>query len=52
MTADENGVATFEGVPFAYHVQVVDLPDGYTETGADYYTDLKPGSMIVVVNKD
>ena len=52
VTADENGVATFEGVPFAYHVQVVDLPDGYTETGADYYTDLKPGSMIVVVNKD
>ena len=51
--ADENGVATYVGAPFAYHVDIVKVPKGYSFTPLDdVYTDPHSSSMTVTVTKN
>ena len=51
--ADENGVATYVGAPFAYHVDIVKVPKGYSFTPLDdVYTDPHSFSMTVTVTKN
>ena len=51
--ADENGVVVFEGEPFAYHVAVLKLPEGYSlESDEEIYTQPLYGSLTIVVHKD
>ncbi len=53
VVADENGVARFTGAPFAYHLQVLRVPDGYSfDTAQEYYTEVSGGSMTLLVTKD
>ena len=37
--SDENGIISFRGAPDNYHVQLVDVPDGWIADGSsDFYT--------------
>ena len=52
MTADENGVIEFTGVPFAYHIQVIKVPEGYEfDTSAEYYTKEEGGELVFELTK-
>ena len=52
VVADKTGTAVFEGAPFAYHLQVIRVPDGYEfDTAQEYYTDEAGGEMTFTVEK-
>ena len=52
MTADENGEIPFTNVPYAYHIQVIKVPDGYEfDTSAEYYTTEDGGEMVFTLTK-
>lgn len=52
MTSDENGVVEFQAVPFAYHIQVISVPEGYEfDTSAEYYTEEAGGEMSFTLTK-
>ncbi len=52
MKADENGEIPFTSVPFAYHIQVIKVPDGYEfDTSAEYYTTEDGGEMVFTLTK-
>ena len=42
--SDENGVVSMELEPEAYHIQVIDLPDGYDRPEADLNMGPEPGN--------
>ena len=49
---DENGNVVFEGAPAAYHVSVIDLPDGYAfDEANDIYTETRSGGKTLVVTR-
>lgn len=51
--SDENGLITFEGAPGKYHVQLIDLPEGYSsDEDFDMYTGAEYGEWILRVKKD
>ena len=51
--ADENGVISFTGAPDAYHVQLVDLPDGYScDDGFELAAGPEYGEWIIRIRKD
>ena len=50
--ADENGVATFEGAPYAYHLQVIKVPAGYEfDTTQEFYAEEAGGELSFTVTK-
>lgn len=52
MTSDENGVVEFQAAPFAYHIQVISVPEGYEfDTSAEYYTEEAGGEMSFTLTK-
>ena len=51
--SDENGLITFTGAPDAYHVTIVDAPDGYSwDEGYEMYTAREYGEWVLRVKKD
>ena len=52
VVADDNGRAEFHGEPFAYHVQVLTVPDGYSVApGAEFTMEESGGTVTVDVTK-
>ena len=50
---DEDGVGTFTGPAYSYHVRIVDLPDGYNDDDVeDIYTDEHSSSISITVNRE
>ena len=51
--ADENGLITFEGAPGKYHVQLIDLPEGYSsDEDFEMYTGAEYSEWVLRVKKD
>ena len=46
--ADEAGKAVFSGEPFAYHLRVISLPDGYDYTGSDDHVVKAEGDELTI----
>ena len=52
VVADADGVAAYTGEPYAYHLQVIRVPDGYAfDTAREFYTETTGGEMTVTVEK-
>ena len=50
---DEAGMISFEGEPCEYHVQIVDVPEGYSyDENFDMYTTAEYGEWVLRVKKD
>ena len=50
--SDENGVATYNGAPNRYHIQVVDAPDGYDyPDDTDAYIGPESGEATLTITK-
>ena len=51
--SDESGTIVFTGKPDAYHVQVIDYPDGYScDESFEMYTPKTYGEWIIRLHKD
>lgn len=51
--SDENGTITYDGAPDAYHVQVIDVPDGYScDESFEMYTPKAYGEWTLRIHKD
>ena len=51
--SDENGLITFDGAPDKYHVQLIDLPEGYSsDEDFEMYTGAEYGEWVLRVKKD
>lgn len=52
MPVDENGVLSFESMPYEYHIQVILVPDGYEfDKTQEFYTTLEGGEMVLTMTK-
>ena len=52
VAADENGVAAFSGEPYAYHLQVIYVPEGYAfDTAQEFYAEENGGEMEISVDR-
>ena len=50
--SDENGVAEYAGVPYEYHVQLLQFPEGYSYDGAsEFETDLEGTEIELTLTK-
>ncbi|MBQ7521019.1 MAG: hypothetical protein IJU12_11940, partial [Clostridia bacterium] len=53
VVADADGVAAYTGAPYAYHLQVIKVPAGYTfDTAQEFYTEPAGGDMVLTVGKE
>ncbi|MBQ7487915.1 MAG: redoxin family protein, partial [Clostridia bacterium] len=53
LKSDKNGVIVFEGQPYAYHVDIIKVPSGYSFTELDdIYTEANSMSMTLTITKD
>lgn len=53
VVADADGVAAYTGAPYAYHLQVIKVPDGYTfDTAQEFYAEVMGGEMTVTVGRE
>ena len=51
--SDENGLVTFEGKPYKYHVQIIDVPEGYSwDESFEMYTTPEYGEWTLRIKKD
>ena len=51
--SDENGMISFTVAPDAYHVTIVDVPDGYSwDENYEMYTAREYGEWVIRVKKD
>lgn len=51
--SDESGVITFSGEPYAYHLQILKVPEGYSfDKDFETYTDEVPGETTITITKD
>ena len=51
--SDESGTVTFNGAPDVYHVQIVDIPDGYSyDEDFEFYTTGVYGEWSLRIKKD
>ena len=51
--ADESGVAVFTGAPYAYHLQVLKVPEGYAfDTSLELYTEESGGELTFTVTRE
>ena len=50
--SDENGVASFRGAPYAYHLQVIRVPGGYAfDTAQEFTADEYGGELTLTVTR-
>lgn len=50
--ADESGIVSFSGEPYAYHLQVLSVPEGYDYTGSDdLFVKAEGDSLTVTLTK-
>ena len=50
--ADDKGIAFFEGAPYAYHLQVIMVPEGYSfDTKQEFTAPVLGGELSFTVNK-
>jgi thiol-disulfide isomerase/thioredoxin len=53
LESDENGTITFTGAPDVYHVQLIDVPEGYSfDEDFELYTESTYGEWVLRVKKD
>ena len=53
LESDENGTITFTGAPDVYHVQLIDVPEGYSfDEDFEMYTEPAYGEWILRVKKN
>ena len=51
--SDEDGLITFTGEPYACHVRIIDVPDGYSyDENYEMYTPREYGEWVLRVQKD
>ena len=51
--SDDSGVITFTGAPYAYHLQILKLPEGYSfDPDFEAYTEPHTSELTVTVKKD
>ena len=51
--SDENGTITFDGKPDVYHVQLLEVPDGYSfDEDFELYTGNEYGEWVLRIRKD
>ena len=51
VTTDEDGKAVFKGEPTKYHIQIIDVPDGYTDELEETYTEPYDQTLYLMVTK-
>ena len=50
---DETGTITFQGEPYQYHLQIVEVPDGYSwDESFDMYTTPEYGEWVLRIKKE
>ena len=50
---DETGTITYNGEPYKYHVQIIDVPEGYSwDESYEMYTTKEYGEWVLRVKKD
>ena len=53
MTTDAEGHIAYTGAPYAYHLQMLKAPEGYTvDKTAEYYTDTEGSDVTLTVTAD
>ena len=53
VVADENGAAVFTGAPYAYHLQVIKVPEGYSfDTAQEFTADPNGGEISFTVTRN
>ena len=51
--SDDKGVMTFNGKPYAYHITILKVPEGYSfDEKEELHTPDQPGTMTITINKD
>ena len=51
--SDENGIITYNGAPYAYHIQIIDCPEGYSyDESFEMYTSKACGEWTIRIRKD
>ena len=51
--SDDKGVMTFNGKPYAYHITILKVPEGYSfDSKEELHTADQPGTMTITINKD
>ena len=51
--SDDSGVIAFSGEPYAYHLQILKVPEGYSfDKDFEAYTEEPPGETTIAVTKD
>jgi len=51
--SDDKGVMTFNGKPYAYHITILKVPEGYSfDAKEELHTPDQPGTMTITINKD
>jgi len=51
--SDENGLIKFDGKPYKYHVQIIDVPEGYSyDESFEMYTTSEYGEWTLRIRKD
>ena len=51
--SDDKGVMTFGGKPYAYHITILKVPEGYSfDAKEELHTPEQPGTMTITIHKD
>ena len=51
--SDDQGIITYEGAPYRYHIDILSVPDGYSfEALDDIYTDMDSSSMTMTITRN
>lgn len=52
VTTDEEGKAVFKGEPAKYHVQLIDVPEGFSDEMEETYTGLYDQTLFIAMTKE
>ena len=53
VTSDEDGKAVFKGAPTKYHIQIIDVPDGYSDTmEEELYTEPYDQTIFIALSEE
>ena len=51
--SDDKGVMTFNGKPYAYHITILKVPEGYSfDAKEELHTSEQPGTMTITIQKN
>ena len=51
--SDDKGVMTFNGKPYAYHITILKVPEGYSfDANEELHTSDQPGTMTITIQKN